>query len=244
MTKFTDEHRSDGNTAINAKLWAMCQAEAKRKFKIHPSAFSNGYASKIYKERGGTWRSDSLKTWFNEDWKAINSSGKIVGGCGDGATKGKVKCLPAAKARSLSKKDRSTLAKRKQKQDPNPDREGAPVMVSSKKRGDSMTPEVFARAIASIEQKYGLRIDSTAVKKWLVHFAGRNTGTVVHATSRPGAISRARAKKVTGSGGGVDAARLCNDRELAMIKKGAWIRTRASGKETGGAYKFRPWMKK
>ena len=29
MTEFTDEQRSDGNTAINAKLWAICQAEAK-----------------------------------------------------------------------------------------------------------------------------------------------------------------------------------------------------------------------
>ena len=165
MTEFTDEQRSDGNTPVNAKLWAICQAEAKRKYRIHPSAFSNGYASNIYKKRGGTWRSDSLKTWFNEDWKAINSSGKIVGGCGDGATQvGKVKCLPASKARSLSKKDRSTLAKRKQAQDPNPNREGAPVMVSSKKR-DSMTPEIFARAIASIEQKYGLRIDARSA--WL-----------------------------------------------------------------------------
>lgn len=110
---------------------------------------------------------------------------------------------------------------------------------------DAMDPTVLARAIASIEQKYGLRIDSTStVKKWLVHFFGRNTGAVVHATSRSGAISRARAKKVTGWEGKVDAARLCNDRELAMIKKGTWIRTRANGKDTGGAYKFRSWMKK
>ena len=109
---------------------------------------------------------------------------------------------------------------------------------------DAMDPTVLARAIASIEHKYGLRIDSTsAVKKWLVHFSGRNTGAVVHANSRSGAISRARAKKVTGWEGNVDAARLCNDRDLAMIKKGTWIRTRANGKETGGAYKFRSWMK-
>ena len=99
-------------------------------------------------------------------------------------------------------------------------------------------------AIASIKQKYGLRVDSTsAVKKWIIWLAGRNTGAVVHANSRSGAISRARAKKVTGWDGKVDAARLCNDRELAMIKKGTWIRTRANGKESGGAYKFRSWMK-
>ncbi len=241
--KFTDEHRSDSNTAANPKLWAKCQAEAKRKFKIHPSAFSNGYASKIYKERGGTWRSDSLDRWFKEKWVGINSSGKIVGGCGDGETKGKVKCLPASMARSLSKKDRSRLAKRKQAQDPKPGREGAPVMVSSKL--DAMDPAVLARAIDRINEKYGLRIDSSpTVSKWLVHFSGRNTGAVVHATSRSRAISRAREKKVTGWEGKVDAARLCTDRELAMIKKGTWIRTRANGKETGGAYRFRSWMKK
>mgnify|MGYP000226281617 CR=1 FL=1 len=100
-------------------------------------------------------------------------------------------------------------------------------------------------AIDRINQKYGLNLDAdTTAAKYLVHFSGRNTGTVVHATSRSGAISRARAKKVTGWEGAVDAARLCNDRELGMIKKGTWIRTRANGKETGGAYKFRSWMKK
>ena len=109
---------------------------------------------------------------------------------------------------------------------------------------DAMAPTVLARAIASIEQKYGLRIDSAStVKKWIIWLAGRNTGAVVHSTSRSGAISRARARKVTGWEGNVDAAGLCNDRELAMIRKGTWIRTRANGKETGGAYKFRSWMK-
>ena len=163
MTEFTDEG-----------LHQQAIAAAKSKFKIWPSAYASGWMTRHYRQlykakkgrSGGAFkgRSDSLKTWFAEDWKAINSSGKIVGGCGDGVTKGKVKCLPAAKARSLSKKDRSTLAKRKQKQDPNPDREGAPVMVSSKRR-DSMSPEVFAQAILSIEQNYGLRLDARSV--WL-----------------------------------------------------------------------------
>ena len=108
----------------------------------------------------------------------------------------------------------------------------------------TLTDQRRSSAIDRINEKYGLRIDSTStVEKYIVWMAGRNTGAVVHATSRSGAISRARAKKVTGWEGKVDAARLCNDRELAMIKKGTWIRTRANGKETGGAYKFRSWMK-
>lgn len=81
-------------------------------------------------------------------------------------------------------------------------------------------------------------------QKYIVWFAGRNTGTVVHADDRSAAIARARAKKVTGYKGHVDAARLCNERELKMITAGTWIRTRANGKETGGSYRFRPWLKK
>jgi len=112
-------------------------------------------------------------------------------------------------------------------------------------RSDSAETNCYTNAIDRINQKYGLNLDAdTAAKKYLVYFSGRNTPTVVHATSRSVAISSARAKKVTGSDGAVDAARLCNDRELDMIKKGTWIRTRANGKETGGAYKFRSWMKK
>ena len=239
--KFTDE-----------ALHQQAIAEAKSKFAIWPSAYASGWATRRYKElykakkgrSAGAFkgRSDSLKNWFAEDWKAINSSGKIVGECGGGETRGKVKCLPASKARSLSKRDRSRLAKRKQKQDPKPRRSGSPVMVSSKL--DAMDPTVLALAIDRINEKFGLRIDADrSIEKYIVWFAGRNTGTVVHATSRSGAISRARGKKVTGWEGKVDAARLCNDRELAMIKKGTWIRTRANGKETGGAYKFRSWMK-
>ena len=153
--KFTDEG-----------LHQQAIAAAKSKFAIWPSAYGSAWMTRYYRQlykakkgrSGGAFkgRSDSLSEWFAEDWKAINSSGNIVGECGGGDTKGKVKCLPASKARSMSKKDRSTLAKRKQKQDPKPSRSGSPVMVSSKL--DAMDPAVLARAIASIEQKYGLRI--------------------------------------------------------------------------------------
>jgi hypothetical protein len=215
--KFTDD-----------KLHAQAIADAKRKFRVYPSAYANGWMTKRYKQlyaikKGRTTgafkgRSDSLTGWFKEGWVGINSSGTIVGECGGGETKGKVKCLPKAKAEALSKRARAVLARRKQRNDPDPDRTGAPVMVSSK-------------------------IDAADTNKWLVWFSGRNTGTVVHANSRSGAISRARANKVVGSDGKIDAARRCNDRELALIKKGTWIRTRANGKETGGAFKFRSWMK-
>jgi hypothetical protein len=34
---------------------------AKSKFDVHPSAYSNAYASKWYKKKGGTWRKSMLK---------------------------------------------------------------------------------------------------------------------------------------------------------------------------------------
>jgi len=47
---------SGKNIPNNPSLWASCQAEAKRKFEIFPSAYANGFASRRYKEKGGTWR--------------------------------------------------------------------------------------------------------------------------------------------------------------------------------------------
>ena len=47
---------SGKNVPNNPSLWASCQAQAKAKFEVHPSAYSNAFASKIYKQKGGTWR--------------------------------------------------------------------------------------------------------------------------------------------------------------------------------------------
>ena len=40
----------------NPKLWSRAKAEAKKKFKVYPSAYANAWASKWYKEKGGGWR--------------------------------------------------------------------------------------------------------------------------------------------------------------------------------------------
>jgi len=39
----------------NPSLWSKVQAQAKSKFDVHPSAYSNAWASKEYKKRGGDW---------------------------------------------------------------------------------------------------------------------------------------------------------------------------------------------
>ncbi len=40
----------------NPKLYAQVKAEAKRKFDIFPSAYSSGYIVRMYKKRGGKYR--------------------------------------------------------------------------------------------------------------------------------------------------------------------------------------------
>ena len=43
----------------NKKLNARVKAEAKRKFKVYPSAYANGWLVKTYKARGGKYRMGS-----------------------------------------------------------------------------------------------------------------------------------------------------------------------------------------
>ncbi len=42
-------------TPKNKALYARVKAEAKRKFKVYPSAYANGWLVREYKKRGGTY---------------------------------------------------------------------------------------------------------------------------------------------------------------------------------------------
>ena len=58
---------------------------------------------------------ESLRNWFKkEDWVRIDTQGNIAGPCGS-MKKGKAttRCLPRAKANSLSKKQRAATARKK-----------------------------------------------------------------------------------------------------------------------------------
>jgi hypothetical protein len=44
------------NVPTNKKLYARVKAAAKRKFKVYPSAYANGWLVKTYKARGGKYR--------------------------------------------------------------------------------------------------------------------------------------------------------------------------------------------
>ena len=57
-----------------------------------------------------------LKKWLKQKWVRIGTDGSIKGPCGTSQDKKNPdRCLPLAKARSLSKKDRAATAKKKKK---------------------------------------------------------------------------------------------------------------------------------
>tara|TARA_R110001606_G_scaffold43943_1_gene115745 strand:- start:206 stop:403 length:198 start_codon:yes stop_codon:yes gene_type:complete len=56
-----------------------------------------------------------LKQWREQDWVRIGTDGSILGPCGTSKDKKNPdRCLPRAKAESLSKEERSTTAKKKE----------------------------------------------------------------------------------------------------------------------------------
>ena len=49
--------KKGGAKPTNPALYARVKAEAKRKFKVYPSAYANGWLGREYKKRGGGYRS-------------------------------------------------------------------------------------------------------------------------------------------------------------------------------------------
>ena len=43
-------------TPTKPALWSRAKSEAKKKFKVYPSAYANAWAAKWYKARGGGWK--------------------------------------------------------------------------------------------------------------------------------------------------------------------------------------------
>ena len=58
-----------------------------------------------------------LKKWLDQKWMRIDSSGNIKGECGTSKDKKNPdRCLPASKARSLSKSQRASTARKKKRE--------------------------------------------------------------------------------------------------------------------------------
>jgi len=83
---------------------------------------------------------ENLRDWFGkEKWVRMDTKGNIKGDCARGSEKeGKPKCLPQAKAHALGKKGRASAAQKKRREDPNPDRKGAAINVSTKVREETV----------------------------------------------------------------------------------------------------------
>jgi len=47
--------RKKGAKPTNPTLYARVKSEAKRKFKVYPSAYANGWLVRTYKARGGKY---------------------------------------------------------------------------------------------------------------------------------------------------------------------------------------------
>ena len=57
-----------------------------------------------------------LKKWVNEKWVRIGTDGSIKGACGTSKNKKNPdRCLPLAKARSMSKAERAKTARKKKR---------------------------------------------------------------------------------------------------------------------------------
>ena len=80
------------NVPAKPALYSRVKAEAKRKFKIFPSAYASAYIVREYKKRGGTYTGKKSKRkgiarWMREKWTTQDGSP-----CGSKKFKGVKKC--------------------------------------------------------------------------------------------------------------------------------------------------------
>lgn len=90
----------------------------------HPNVKSNEQRKKEIDE--------DLRQWFKQKWVRMDTKGNIKGQCARDPGEGKPKCLPQAKAHALGKEGRASAARRKRREDPNPERRGKPIFVRTK----------------------------------------------------------------------------------------------------------------
>jgi hypothetical protein len=105
---------------------------------------------------------EDLRTWFRQKWVRMDTKGNIKGDCAREEGEGKPKCLPSAKAHSMSKEDRAAAARRKRRQDPVADRPGKggkPINVRTEEMdleeaNKPTNPALWSRAKALARSKF------------------------------------------------------------------------------------------
>jgi hypothetical protein len=155
-------------TAIAKKKSGNYDSEGMRKTPYknpdHPNRKSNA-------ERKSELEED-LRRWFSKTdpeggWKRINSKGEAIGPCAREPGEPKPKCMSNEKRAQLSKKERASAVRAKRKNDPNPERKGAPINVSNFGKGKisedmeqldeknvPTSPEKWAQAKAQAKAKF------------------------------------------------------------------------------------------
>ena len=146
-----DEKEKKGN-----KICPKGKAWAKRTFDTYPSAYANLAASKYCKDpnygKGKKKKKTNedlqkiiegeLQKWLDQDWKRIDSSGNVKGDCGTSKDKKNPdRCLPAGKAKSMSKGERAATAKKKKKAQKTGKDSGKTSYVANTKKGKVKTKE-------------------------------------------------------------------------------------------------------
>lgn len=111
-------------------------------FDVYPSAYANGWASKMYKKLGGEWKTkdenitkkamklgflnEDLDQWFDEEWVDVSETDEDGNHppCGDTSDSEKrkkdpeknyPKCVPKSKAKNMTDAEKEKLANKKQK---------------------------------------------------------------------------------------------------------------------------------
>lgn len=126
-----------------------CYRKVKSRYKVWPSAYASGALVQCRKKGAAKWGNESESTelenvdeldedlhkWFKEKWVRFGPDGEVRGDCARGDdSEGKPKCLPQRKAHELGKKGRASAAARKRREDPNPERSGKAINVSTNKK--------------------------------------------------------------------------------------------------------------
>jgi len=143
-----------------------CYHKVKSRYKVWPSAYASGALVQCRKKGAANWGNsnesitqeeydqldENLKKWFSDKWVRFGPDGKIKGDCARGDdSEGKPKCLPQSKAHSLGKKGRASAAARKRREDPDPERSGKAINVSTKKKSNEGVAEDLTEEFDLIE---------------------------------------------------------------------------------------------
>lgn len=104
---------------------------------------------------------EDLRQWFKQKWVRMDTKGNIKGDCAREPGEGKPKCLPQAKAHAIGKDARATAARRKRREDPNPERRGAPINVKTEEVDEACWTGYTAKGM----KKKGNRMVPNCVKE-------------------------------------------------------------------------------